>query len=190
MLSNVTISSWQSCSIGWFRSTDLPSIFPATALFFRLVLMAPAASLIVVPCSTSLIVPSCSVTLIFMILASISRKLLVVNAKKRISPRKGRVRSARGSTLIRPITRIGPHWYPLSGISRCRILPGNLDQWIQRHGYKGVNSQTFTGEAFSLDFSLWTVRIGNHVFDHCLMMLLVHSTQLHPIKSRGKKPEI
>ena len=123
-------------------------------------------------------------------LASISQKLLVVNAKKRISPRKGRVRSARGSTLIRPITRIGPHWYPLTWISRCHILPQNLDLRIQRHGYKGVTSQLFTGEAFSLDLSLWTVRIGNHVFDHCHMMLLVHSTQLHPKKSRGKKPEI
>lgn len=139
--------------------------------------MAPAASLIVVPCSTSLIVPSCSVTLIFMILASVSQILLVVNAKKRISPRKGRVRSARGSTLIRPVTWTGPHWYPISGINRCRILPKNKVLRIQRHGYKGVTSQPVTGEACSPDFSLWTVRVGNHVFDHCHILLLVNITQ-------------
>ncbi|MNI10047.1 hypothetical protein D3C73_631410 [compost metagenome] len=64
-----------------------------------------------------------------------------------------------------------PYWYPVSGIGRCRLQPRKKDRRVQRHGYKGVISQPVTGEAFSLNFSLWTVREGNHVFDQCLICM-------------------
>ncbi|MBW7475369.1 hypothetical protein K0T92_11470 [Paenibacillus oenotherae] len=60
------------------------------------------------------------------------------------------------------------------------------DLRVQRHGYKGVTSQPAAGEAFSLDFSLWAARKGNHVFDHCLIDDYGHTLHEHLTASQGE----
>lgn len=86
-----------------------------------------------------------------------------IERKKTPLSLKGRVRSARGSTLVRSdsvhtcTTCVTLHWYPLTGINRWALTGASCaitQLHVQRHGYKGVTSHADTGKDLSLVFSL------------------------------------
>ncbi|EFM12605.1 hypothetical protein PaecuDRAFT_0116 [Paenibacillus curdlanolyticus YK9] len=76
----------------------------------------------------------------------------------------------------------GPYWHPLTGISRCRLLPRFHNRRVQRHSCKGVTPQPVAGEAFSRGFSLWAARIGHPVFGHRLICSSSYRNPLPDVK--------